>query len=104
MPNAPVVIHQYGRPHRARDVDGRVIERQEEIFFNGQWYHPMDYDTHFVYRTDKIGSATLMCTCGSPAGVIGHREYSKYTSKYYGEGIIACLFYTNNNCHSDGSK
>ena len=97
------VIHQFGRPYKAIDVDGRTIERQDEIFFNRQMYATMDYDNHFVYKTDKIGSATLMCTCGAPAGVIGHREYKKYTSKYYGEGMIACLHYTSYGRHSDGS-
>lgn len=97
------VIHQYGRPMRATDVDGHIIERQEKILFNNQWYYTLDYDNHFVYGTKKVGSAALMCTCGSPAGVIGHREYSKYTSQYKGEGMIACLYYTSYGSHSDGS-
>jgi len=103
MHKAPVVIHQYGRPVRATDVDGRTIEREDSIFFNRNWCPTLEYDNHFVYKTDKMGSPTLMCTCGSPAGVVGYRAYMKYSS-YIGNEVVACLQQINTGRHGDGSS
>jgi len=103
MPKAPVVIHQYGRPVKARDVDGREIVREDKIFFNRHWIPCLEYDNHFVYKTDKIGSATLMCSCGSAAGVVGYRAYKRFAS-YMGTEVVACLHHINTGRHGDGSS
>ena len=103
MGRAPMVIHQYGRPTKATDVDGREIFREERIFFNRAWCAVLDYDNHFVYKTDKIGAATLMCTCGSAAGVVGYHAYKNYSS-FIGNEVVACLHHLNSGRHGDGSS
>jgi len=104
MPKAPVVIHQHGRPMKAKDVDGRTIEREDRIYLPlyKQWFNVLEYDSHFVYVTDKIGSASLMCTCGSAAAAVGYSSYKQYSS-FKGIQAIACLHYTSYGTHADGS-
>jgi len=99
----PKIIHQYGRPVKARDVDGREIYREDRIWVpaHKQWFNVMDYDNHFVYGTKKIGAA-LMCTCGSPAAAVGYDHYKQYCS-FKGMQVIACLAHTNDGRHADGS-
>ena len=103
MNRAPVVIHQYGRPVKARDVDGQEIFREDHIYVRAyhQWFNVLEYDNHFVYRTEKMGAA-LLCTCGSPAAAVGYQEYMKYSS-FKGNQVIACIHHLNTGHHSDGS-
>lgn len=103
MGKAPTVIHQRGRPMKATDVDGRTIEREEYIYVKShrQWYPVLDYDNHFVYRTDKTGAA-LLCTCGSVAAAVGYDAYKQYCS-FKGMQVVACLNHTNYGVHADGS-
>lgn len=103
MPKAPVVIHQYGRPTKARDVDGHTIQKEDKIFFNKRWYPVLDYDNHFIYTTDKVGSASIMCTCGGFAGVVGYRAYKRFSS-YVGPDVVACIQHINTGRHGDGSS
>ena len=104
MRKAPAVIHQYGRPTKAIDVDGHEIHKESEIYMDlyKQKFPVLDYDNHFVYRTDKVGSASIMCTCGSFAGVVGYRAYKQFSS-YIGPEVVACIQHINTGYHSDGS-
>ena len=105
MPKAPVVIHQYGRPVRAKLPNGTVVERQDAIYVSSyrEVFKCLDYDTHFLYYDGNHIGSTLMCTCGSHAGVIGYNGYKRFAS-YQGPQVLACMYYTNNGCHADGSK
>lgn len=103
MSRAPAVIHHYGKPMEARMPNGDKIVRQDAIFVQsrGQLLPCLEYDNHFVYETDKIGSS-LMCTCGSAAAAFGYRAYSKYCS-YMGENVIGCIQHLQTGRHADGS-
>jgi hypothetical protein len=97
------VIKHYGRPKEAIDLNGQRIERKDVIYVKTHktWYPTLDYDNHFVYMSNRVGS-TMMCTCGSAAGVIDYHLYKKYQSRYEGP-IIACLFQIQSGHHADGS-
>lgn len=103
MVKAPVVIHQYGRPMKARLHNGDVAERKDAIYvpsYNAV-YSVLEYDNHFVYYHKQIGS-TLMCTCGSPAAAFGYSVYRKYCS-YMGERVLGCIHHLQTGKHADGS-
>ena len=102
MPKAPIVIHQYGRPVRARLPNGDVVERQDMVLSNGILYPALDYDNHFVYRYGKNIGSVLRCTCGSDAAEFGYSAYKKYCS-YMGEKVIGCIMHLQTGCHGDGS-
>lgn len=104
MPKAPVVIHQFGRPKKAKLLSGKWIDRPDEIYVptHHRNYSVLDYDSHFVYRDGEHLGSTLMCTCGAAASVIGYEGYRKYAS-YQGSQVIACLHYTQYGSHADGS-
>lgn len=104
MPRAPKVIHQYGRPYKAKTLSGKWVERQDQIYVpsHREVYPVLDYDTHFIYRDGENLGSTLLCTCGSPAGVIGYEGYKRFAS-YRGMNVIACIYYTNHGHHADGS-
>lgn len=97
------IIKHHGRPVRATGLDGGEITREDRIFLasHQDWYPTLDYYDHFVYYKKQLGS-TLMCTCGSQAGVVGYEAYRKFAS-YQGPNVIACLYYTEHKSHVDGS-
>lgn len=104
MPKAPVVIHNYGRPMKARLHNGDLVERQDRIVVPSHRasYPCVEYDNHFIYRqTSTIGSS-LMCTCGSAAGTFGYDAYKKYMS-YAGEFVLGCIHHLEYGKHADGS-
>ena len=103
MPRVSQVIHQYGRPTKAKLLNGDMVERQEKIYIPSYQsvFPTLDYDTHFVYYIKQMGS-TLMCTCGSPAAVFSYDAYEKYCS-YMGEKVIGCISHLQNGVHGDGS-
>jgi len=104
MSKSPTVIHQYGRPHRAKLLNGDIVERRDEIYVpsHHQTMPCLDYDNHFVYSYQQIGS-TLMCTCGSPAAAFGYSAYKKYCS-YMGAQVIGCVHHLQTGKHGDGSS
>lgn len=104
MSKAPTVIHQYGRPVKAKLPNGDIIERQDKIYVPS--YHAvfpcLDYDSHFVYYYGKTLGTTMFCTCGSGSGIFGYRAYKKYCS-YIGENVIGCIHHLQYGKHADGS-
>jgi hypothetical protein len=104
MPRVSQVIHQYGRPVKARLLDGSIVEREDKIYVPsyGMVYPCLDYDNHFVYYKKQLGS-TLMCTCGSQAAAFGYDAYKKYCS-YMGERVIGCIVHLQTGRHGDGSS
>lgn len=104
MAKAPTVIHQLGRPVRARLSNGDVIEREDAIYVPTYRaiYPTLDYDNHFVYYDAHHIGSTLMCTCGSAAAAFGYAAYKKYCS-YMGEKTLGCIQHLQTGKHADGS-
>lgn len=104
MSRAPKVIHQYGRPMKARTLNGDIIERQDKIYVPSYRavFPTLEYDNHFVYYDPHHIGSTLMCTCGSPAAAFGYEAYSRYCS-YMGEKVIGCVEHLQHERHADGS-
>lgn len=100
MPN---VIRHYGDLKNTRNLQGEEVQRQEYLFLKSykQWLPCLNTDTHFVYKSNRLGSSTL-CTCGSPAVVMGYDAYKKYQS-YMGNEVIMCHHFFQYGTHSDGS-
>ena len=108
------IIKHRGDLDNAKTADGYNVHRQEKIWFQGHGYikcAPMD--NHFVYddpiSKKKIGRWTPMCTCGSPAVIIGYNAYAKDASpttknesSVPGE-LICCMSHLQFGLHADGS-
>ena len=61
------------------------------------------YGNHFIFEVPKrIKGASWLCSCGSPAVMIGAKDYAHLSSMK--EAMIVCQFHTMNNKHSDGSS
>jgi len=102
---SPKVIHVHGRA-RVAFLDGERFDRQDTIFVPSEksWFPTIDTDSHFVYRqTKKIGSS-LMCTCGSSAGIYLYDAYMRFTSINKGRMICCNSFIQNEGKHGDGSS
>lgn len=103
--NAPKVIKVYGKARRA-NLEGQVIEREDVIFVPTErgWFRTIDTFDHFVFRrtAGAVGS-TLMCTCGSIAGIFGFEAYGRFQSTNMGR-IICCVSHMQAGLHADGSR
>jgi len=93
------IIKQFGSPNEATTLDGHKVQRLEEIYIP-QWGISVKcapYDDHFIYEDPesktKIGRWVHMCTCGSPAIVVGYNQYAQDASKYSG-GLLVCKHFT----------
>ena len=104
MSRAPKVIHNYGRPVRAKLLNGDIIERQDHIYVPS--YNlvlpALDYDNHFVYYDGTHIGSTLMCTCGGVSASFGYEAYKKYCS-YMGAQVLGCVTHLQTGRHADGS-
>lgn len=101
--NSPKVIRVYGKAKRANFM-GETIEREEIIFVRseGGWFRCIDTQDHFVYRrTRGTTGSTLMCTCGSPAGIFGYEAYRRFQSTNIGR-IVCCVLHMQTGRHADG--
>lgn len=101
MPN---IIKHYGKAMEFVDADGKRVEREESIFLKSHnaWYRTAPYDNHFVYRSNRLGAATL-CTCGATAVVVNYEVYQKYSSTNYGP-LLVCSMHMQTGRHADGSS
>ena len=97
------VIRVHGTAKIAH-LDGERIDRRDLIFVRseGGWFYTIDTDNHFVYRQTKKFGSSLMCTCGSVAGVFNYEAYARYTSTNRGR-IVACVNHMQTGKHGDGS-
>lgn len=103
MSDAPKVIRVYGKA-RVAYVRGERVERESEIFIPSyrQWFRTIEEDpTHFSYYNKRQMGSTMMCTCGSTAGIYNPDVYMRFTSVNRGQ-IIACTHYMEHGKHSDG--
>lgn len=85
-------------------LDGRTIERQDRIFVRSEnaFYPTVDTYMHFVYKQTWKPGSTLMCTCGSVAGVFRYDAYGKYYSTNKG-GMVCCVNHMQTGYHADGT-
>lgn len=101
---APKIIRVYGKAKRA-NFQGETIEREDVIYIRseGGLFRTIDTQDHFVYRRTRgtVGS-TLMCTCGSIAGIFGFEAYRQFQSTNMGR-IVCCVSHMNTKQHADGS-
>lgn len=99
------VIKNWNDPKNAVTLSGHHVKRQEYIYLKShqQAYPCLQTSMHFVYYdpTTPRGS-TLMCTCGSSAGVFGYEGYKRWAS-WMGNEVIACTEFIQQGKHNDGS-
>ena len=100
------IIKNYNSPNSAITEDGYEVRRKEKIYIP-DWdveVFAAQYDNHFVYfdPSNKVGRWNLMCSCGSPSGVIGYNSYKKDASNY--GAMIICLAHGQYGKHVDGSS
>lgn len=103
--NAPKVIRVYGKARRA-NFEGQTIEREDIIFVPSErgWFKTIETYDHFVYRrTRGTTGSTLMCSCGSIAGIFGWEAYRQFGLPNMGR-IICCVTHMQTGFHADGSK
>lgn len=95
------VVRNVGRVMKATTSSGDTVERQDFIQLKDGMHPCISSDTHFVYRTHRLGSK-MLCTCGREAVIIGYQQYKQYSS-FIGNEVIMCLAYAQDGCHADGS-
>lgn len=101
---APSVIRHYGKAVRA-NLDGMTIYREDLIYVKADHctYRIIDTQDHFCYEQPLYLGPTLVCTCGSLAGIYGYEAYQQFQSTNQGR-IICCTSLVENGCHADGSR
>lgn len=122
LPDSPLigkrttVVRVAGIPQKATLFDGTVVHRQEILeFWMGEQIKRVrgaPYDNHLVYVTPKhILGWSLMCSCGSMAGLVGYNVYRKDASATAGgDGLVpgelvVCLSHAGESGrHADGSS
>ena len=98
------VIKVAGRAKRA-NLDGETIEREDEIFVPSyrSWFRTLDTHDHFVYRQRHKLGATLLCSCGSDAGIFQYDAYQRFMSTNKGQ-VVACVSLIQYGRHADGTS
>lgn len=101
MPN---VIKTYGKARHV-NLNGEMIDREDMIFVRseGGWFRIIDTVEHFCFRRKKgTTGSTLMCSCGSIAGIFGYDAYRQFQSENMGK-LICCVTYVHTRRHADGT-
>lgn len=102
------IVHHLNSPNEAVTLSGDVVHREEKIFFLELKRFVMcaPYDNHFVYAnpSKKSGMWSPMCSCGSPAVIVGYNAYRQDSSRTDSGELIVCLTHAQTNRHADGSK
>jgi len=102
------IIHHRGELGEAYTHKGTKIVRTDSIFLRsfGRFIKCTPYDNHFIYQvpeTDRVvGASTVMCTCGSFAGIMGHDAYKNDASPQ-GE-LLLCHWHATEGRHADGGQ
>jgi len=101
------IIRSHGTPDKVTLADGTVIYRDpdERMFIPeyGTFIKCAPYSTHFLFTVPvRIKGAGMLCSCGSPAVIVGAKAYAHLSS--FKEAMVVCQFHTTNNRHADGVK
>lgn len=108
------IIKHKGDLNNATTADGKKVHRRKQIFFDGRMILCAPYDNHFVFddpmSTKLVGRWSPMCSCGSPAVIVGYNAYRKDASPSTrdestapGE-MIVCYIHATTGHHVDGSN
>lgn len=96
------VVRNVGDLKSVQIADGSVVERKAYLYFHGDFVACLNTDTHFLYKTNRLGSSVL-CTCGGQGVSVGWHEYQKHTSQFLGNEVLMCFYYVKDKMHADGS-
>lgn len=99
------IIKHRGDPKYATTLDGYRVQKHEKVYIPEwkAWVMCADYHMeHFVYLDpmaylkNKLGRWFAMCTCGSPAVIVGKDVYTS------SGGMLVCYFHALNGRHTTG--
>ena len=100
------IIRHRNSPNDAETDEGVKVTRQTSLFVPSyeKTFMCAPYTDHFIYRdpSKKVGRWTLMCTCGSAAGIVGYDAYKQDASPQ--GAMIVCLIHAQFGSHQDGTK
>jgi len=101
------IIKSYNTLKKVTLYDGTVIynDRMDKMFVPeyGAFIKKVEYGNHFIFEVPKhIKGTSWMCSCGSPAVMVGAKAYGHLSS--YKDAMIVCQNHTTYNKHADGSK
>lgn len=90
---APKISRNVGDLQQAALPDGTVVRRQEYLFIDGYGLVAVaPYELHFIYEAPKTQKGWgLFCTCGSIAGVVGWRDYTRVASVSSTGYMVVCI-------------
>lgn len=112
------IIKRYLSPNSAVTGEGHTVRRETKIWLDdpsgySRFVACSPYDNHFIYKDpeyDKgtIGKCATMCSCGSPAVIVGYNAYRKDASPstegtVMGE-LLVCHLHALTGRHADGSS
>lgn len=94
-------IKHRGDPKSAVTIDGHAVRKEEKVYIPeySAFVMCVDYHgEHFVYLdpSTKKGRWFAMCTCGSPAAIVGKDVYKTET------GLLICMFHAQYGRHTTG--
>jgi len=101
------IIRAHNTPNKVTLIDGTEIYRDpsEKIFVPeyGTFIKCAPYDNHFIFEVPmRIKGPSWLCSCGSPAYMVGMKAYSHLSSRK--NAMIVCHHHTTLNKHADGSS
>ena len=103
-------------PDEATLSDGSKIYKNKENKFwikdLGRPVKAIDYDNQFIALdpSNKVGRWFAMCSCGSPAVIVGHQAYKHGASAGNSDDdmvageMLVCYWHTTYGKHADGSS
>lgn len=97
-----VTVKYYNSPNKVTLDNGLTVTRAEKI--DGVICAP--YDNHFIYEVPKRFKRSwfAMCTCGSPAVIVGSDVYKEDASPTKSGQMIVCLSHANTGKHATGDN
>lgn len=103
-------IKHKGDPNTATTLDNFKVEREEHLYYpeptKERFVKCAPYDNHFLYRdpSGKPGRWWAMCTCGSPAVIVGYNAYRSDSSPTRTGELVVCYQHVQTGLHADGSN
>ena len=103
------IIHHYGQVTEATLPNGKKIHKFEKLSVIEAGKKPRmvqcaPYDNHFIYETEEKNMSHYMCTCGSPAVIVGYGAYTDDASPTPTGELLVCYFHAQTGKHSSGDE